>query len=121
MSYIKERGNSFAYAFAGLKAALKEPNLRIHCFAMVVVVSLAFYFKVTTTEWGILILCCVLVISLELVNSAIERLCDKVELAPDPKIKFVKDVSAAAVLIAALASAIIGAIIFYHYFITVFS
>ncbi|MCE3229428.1 MAG: DeoR family transcriptional regulator [Bacteroidetes bacterium] len=121
MSYIKERGKSFAYAFAGLKAALKEHNFRIHVFAMALVVGLAFFFKVTRSEWCILIICCAMVICLELINSAIEKLCDKVEPGQDPKIKFVKDVSAAAVLIAAVASAVTGLIIFYPYFIIVFS
>ncbi|MCE3259977.1 MAG: DeoR family transcriptional regulator [Bacteroidetes bacterium] len=121
MSYIKDRTNSFAYAFAGLREALKEPNLKIHVVAMVFVIGFAFYFKVTPVEWCILLICCAMVISLELINSAVEKLCDTVEPEPHPKIKFVKDVSAAAVLVAALTSAIIGSIIFYGYFISVFS
>jgi diacylglycerol kinase len=121
MSYIKDRSSAFAYAFAGIREALKEPNLKIHVVAMIGVVGFAFYFKVTPVEWCILLICCALVISLELINSAIERLCDRVEPEIHPKIKFVKDVSAGAVLVAALTSAVIGSIIFYGYFTKIFS
>jgi diacylglycerol kinase (ATP) len=80
-----------------------------------VVLSLAFYFRVSKYDWGILLLCIGLVLSLELFNSAVEKLCDLVMPEKHPKIKYIKDVMAAAVLMACLFTAIIGLIIFSQY------
>ena len=53
-----------------------------------------------------------LVLSLELMNTAIEKICDLISKDIHPVIKVVKDISAAAVLIAAIGSLFTGAIIF---------
>jgi len=121
MNYIKKRGNAFSYAFQGLKAASGEANLRLHFLAVLAVVVNGLYFGITTTEWCVLLICCGLVICLELINSAIERLCDAVIPETNPKIKFVKDVSAAAVLMAAITSVIVGVIIFKPYVMALLS
>lgn len=115
MSYIKKRGLSFGFAIQGIMQALKEPNFRIQTAAAVVVLILAVYFKISPTEWCLTILCCGLVLALELINSAIERLCDLIKSEIDPRIKFIKDVCAGAVLIVSLTSLLIGIIIFYPY------
>lgn len=115
MSYIKKRGLSFGFAIQGIMQALKEPNFRIQTIAAVVVLILAAYFKISPTEWCITLFCCGLVLSFELINSAVERLCDLITTEIDPRIKFIKDVSAGAVLIISLSSLLIGIIIFYPY------
>lgn len=115
MNYFKKRGNAFRFAFQGLKAAFSEAHLTIHLLALLFVVVLAFYFQVSKTDWCILILCSSMVICLELVNSAGEKLCDLISTEYHPKIKFVKDVLAGAVLIAAFAALVIGCIVFYPY------
>src|SRR4051812_13696248 len=100
MSYFKKRGQSFKYAVSGLIQALgKERNLQLQALLGIAVVMAAVYFRVNKNDWFILGLCCTLVISLELVNSAVEKLCDLVKPEQHSGIGYIKDVMAAAVLV----------------------
>lgn len=113
---MKKLFNSFKFAFQGLWLAGKEqPNLRIHLFVSFLVVSLAFYFDVTKVEWCVILLCIGLVISLELLNSAIEGFVNLVSPERQPKAGNIKDIAAAAVLVAAIISSIVGLLIFSSY------
>jgi diacylglycerol kinase len=108
--------NSFRYAWNGLAMAFKEQlNIKIHLIIAVLVIVAGFYFNVTITEWCILIFAIALVISLELINTAIENLVDLVTLERKPLAGKIKDIAAAAVLVSAIASAVVGIIIFYKY------
>lgn len=105
--------NSFKYAFEGIITAFKsEQNLKVHILIMILVIILGIIFKISQIEWIICIILFGLVISLELVNTAIENTVDLVTMEKNPKAKIAKDVSAASVLIVAVTSAIIGLIIF---------
>ena len=68
--------------------------------------------KINSIEWLIILGCSMLVLSLELMNTAIEKICDLITKDIHPVIKVVKDISAAAVLIAAIGSLFTGVIIF---------
>ena len=110
---ISERIKSFGYALQGLKNFFKtQHNAWIHVVATIVVIVAGFLFKVSVKEWSALRFAIALVFISELFNTAIEFLCDKVSPELDPKIKLVKDISAAAVLIAAIVSVVIGALVF---------
>lgn len=103
----------FKYAFNGLKIAIKEEhNTRIHLFAACCVLIAGVVFHISTTEWLAVIFCIGWVIALELMNSAIENTTDFISGEKNETIKKIKDLSAGAVLIAAIASAVIGLIIF---------
>jgi diacylglycerol kinase len=103
----------FKYAINGLISAFKtEVNLRIHVLTALVACAAGFYFELSSVEWAIIILCIVLVISFELINTAIEELCNLVHPEQHPIIKKVKDIAAAAVLLAAFGSVVAGFIIF---------
>ena len=105
--------NSFKFAYEGIIVSLKaEQNLKIHILIMVLVIIFGIILKITKIEWIICIILFGFVISLELVNTAIENVVDLVTMEKNQKAKIAKDVSAAAVLIAAITSAIIGLIIF---------
>ena len=107
---------SFGYAFRGLtKAWTEQRNLRIQGWVMALVIAFGLYFKIRPWEWSTIILTGTLVISLELINSAIENLTDLVTREQNPQAEKVKDISAAAVLVAAGASVFIGIIIFWKY------
>jgi len=121
MSYFKKRGLSFRYAFNGVSAALKEPNFRIQFISAAIVIFLGFWFHINRYEWLAVILCSAIVLSLELVNSAIEKLCNLVTIEVHPSIKFIKDVCAAAVLVAAISALVIGVVVFYPYLKPIFS
>ena len=116
MSYLKQRIRAFGFAFSGIINALKnETHLQLQLLIALFVIVLAFFFSITKFEWLILLSCISLVLALEMLNSAIEKLCDVYTKEQDPRIKYIKDVCAGAVLIAAIFSLIIGLIIFLPY------
>lgn len=100
------------YAFAGVRAVCSERNFRFHLVAMVVVIIAGFLTGISANEWTILLLAIAAVLSLEMTNSAIERVVDLVTDEFHPLAKRAKDLAAGAVLIAAIFSVIIGLIIF---------
>ena len=105
--------NSFKCAIQGIRQAVKtERNVKIHITIMILVIIAGIVLKINTQEWIICIILFGLVISLELVNSAIEATVDIAMPYKDKRAKLAKDVSASAVLVLAIASAIIGGIIF---------
>lgn len=111
--YFSKRLKSFKYAFNGLKIVFQEEhNARIHLAISLIVIVCGLIFKISSTEWMIICLAIGLVVSMEIINSAIENLADFVSPSSSNRIKKVKDLSAAAVLICAIVSLIIGILIF---------
>lgn len=105
--------NSFKNAFNGMIVYFKqERNMKIHISIMFLVILLGIIFKIKMVEWIICIICFALVIGGELFNTAIEITIDIVTPNFNEKAKKAKDISAGAVLVLAIASAIIGFIIF---------
>jgi len=116
MSQIKKRLNAFKYAFSGLFQAHKqESHFRLQTIIGAAVIIFGFYYSISKTEWLVCLLLIGLVTSLELINSAIEKLCDLYSIEQNIKIKYIKDISAAAVLIVSILAAICGIIIFAPY------
>ncbi len=112
----------FKYAINGLISAFQsEVNMRIHTIAAVFACVAGLYFDLSTTEWIMIIFCIVLVISFELINTAIEELCDIVQPEKHPVIKKIKDVAAGAVLLAAIGSVTVAIIIFLPKIISAFN
>lgn len=105
--------SSFKYAFQGMFSALKtERNLKIHVTIMILVIIAGIVLKISKIEWIICIILFGLVIGGEMLNSAIETVVDIAMPDINPKAKFAKDTAAGAVLVLAIASAIIGFMIF---------
>ena len=103
---------SFKYAFAGIFSVLRnERNFKVQLLITVLVMLTTFILEADNIEWAILILCMTLVLSLEMLNTAIEKVCNFLHPDEHPQIKIIKDVAAGAVLLASIAAAIIGAII----------
>lgn len=104
---------AFTHAFHGMADFIRhDRNGRIHIGISAIVVVAGLFFHVSTIEWAILLLCIAIVIGLEMINHAIENICDVVHANVHPLIKTAKDVAAAAVLWAVLISVIIGLLIF---------
>jgi undecaprenol kinase/diacylglycerol kinase (ATP) len=119
---IKKRLKSFHYAFNGLKILIKEEhNARIHLTVTIIVIVACFLLSLSSWEWIAVIFCIGLVIASEIINSAIENLSDFVCKEKNYNIKKIKDLSAAAVLISAIAAFVIGLIIFLPKIITLCS
>jgi len=105
--------HSFKYAFQGMSTAFKtQLNFRIELLAAVLVIAAGLWLQISSTEWLVVVLNISIVLSLELINTAIESACDLFSKDYNPAIKFIKDIAAAAVLIAAIAAAACGIIIF---------
>jgi len=108
----------------GLKFALKgifsffvkERNAKIHFAAAVVVIATGIYFKLNLSEWLWIALSITLVLITEMLNSAIELLCDLTTPEHNEKAGSLKDMAAGAVLIATIFSLIIALVIFWPRF-----
>jgi len=110
---MRKRVDSLLCAVSGVVCTLRtEPNLRIHAAAAVAVAAAAAALGVGATQWALLTLCVGGVVSLECLNSALERLADRVTTERDPLIGRAKDAAAGGVLIAAVASAVVGLLVF---------
>jgi diacylglycerol kinase (ATP) len=110
---LKSRLQSFRFALNGLRSLLKyEHNSRIHSIAAIAVIILGLLMKIDLTEWSLLIIVMGMVFITELLNSSLESLADSLKPEWNDLIGRAKDYSAAAVLIAAIISMVVGVIIF---------
>lgn len=106
---------SFLYAMKGVGYGIRtQRNLRIHLTALAVVIVFNAMAELSVTHWCIELLCCMLVISLELVNTALESACDRISEKNNPLLGHAKDAAAGAVLVSAVGSAIIAFLIFFR-------
>jgi len=108
-------GRGFRYAF------VMERNFRVQCLAGIVVLFLLLIVPLATWERVILLSMIMAVLVLELLNTGIERLIDLVKPRLDAYVKDVKDVMAAAVLLASLFAVMIGIVIFWPHVMRWFS
>ena len=103
---------SFGYAFSGIAYLLRsQQNARIHAAITLVVIGLGIWLRLTGPQWAVLVLAMGLVWSAETVNTALEILVDLASPQVDPAAKSVKDLAAAAVLLAAIAAAAVGVLV----------
>lgn len=110
---MKSLLKSFTHAFNGLRQMVfAERNFTIHIIAAFVAVAFCVLLQVNDIEFLIVVVCIASVISAEIFNSAVEKLCDFVHPEEHGQIKVIKDIAAAAVLMVALASFIVGIVIF---------
>lgn len=113
MSKKYSLGRSFYFAAEGIKTAFKkEPNFRLHLIIAAAVLVTAAFLRFTGLEWLILAFTIFFVLILELINTALEAIVDLISPEIKPTAKLAKDVSAAAVFLAALAAFIVGLILF---------
>lgn len=104
---------SFRPALAGLLWALKtQRNLQVHAAATILTVAFGVWLKIAPWEWCVVILAAGMVLTAELLNTALEVLADRVTQEREDAIRRVKDAAAAAVLLAALAALSVGLLIF---------
>ena len=107
------RIKSFKYAFEGLWYFVKnDHNGRLHLVAAVLAIGISWYLKIAAMEWVAILSVITLVIAAEIFNSSIEKLADVVSTEYHPKIKVVKDLAAAGVVLMAFLAIVVGAIVF---------
>ena len=117
-SFVLGRFKSIRFAFLGMiKLITTEHSIWIQCAVMVVMVGAGFWFHISRMEWMMQILCFGLVLSIEGLNTAIEKTADFIHPEFHDRIGFIKDISAGAVLFATLASIAVGMLIYVPKFI----
>jgi undecaprenol kinase len=106
---------SFTYAGDGIASAFGERNMKVHGLAMALVLFLSIFFRISVIEWLFILTMIGLVLSAEMMNTAIEEVCNSMrdELGlPYTSSKRARDVAAGAVLVLAVVAALIGFVIF---------
>lgn len=111
--YVLERLRSFRFAWNGFRLLLRtEANVQVHFLALAIIVIAGYSFSLTPWEWCAQLLAAGLVIGMEMINTAIEKLCDFVQPEKDPQIGAIKDISAAAVFWSAFVAVVVAALIY---------
>jgi len=118
---FKALKKSFKYALNGVFTALSIcRNLKIHYLVAFIAIASGFYFNITYLEFAIILLAITLVVTLEMINTALEKVVDLLTEKYHILALIAKDVSAGAVLIASIMAFIIGALIFGPYLLAHF-
>jgi len=117
MMFMKNRNlvESFNNAINGIISTIRtERNMKIHITAAVLIILLSFLYKLTHTEFLIVLIVIGIVLICELFNTAVEKLIDLITDVYHPKVKIIKDMAAGAVMISAAVSLIVGYVIFFN-------
>jgi diacylglycerol kinase (ATP) len=118
---ISARLKSFRYAAQGFLYIIRyEHNARIHLFISGVVLIMGFLLHIKRLEWVLVLLCMGFVLTAEMINTTIEKLSDIVSPQKNEKIRVIKDISAAVVLLSSFIAMIAGLIIFVPYLCQIF-
>lgn len=111
--YRQALHKTFSTAFSGIKYFFKtERNGKIQAGVSLITILSGLYLKLNAAEWIVIALCIGSVLALEMINTALEHLCNLVHKDYHPSIKIIKDVAAGAVLIFSVISVVAGLIIF---------
>lgn len=109
---------SFLFAMQGFRTAFRdERNIKVMLGGGVLAIALAIVLRLDAISWAIVLLCCGVVLSAELVNTAIETVVDLVSPEFHPLAGRAKDVAAAASWVLCLFVAVVGIIVYVHAFI----
>jgi diacylglycerol kinase len=116
MFNIRKFIKSVSNAISGFKCVFREQNFKIQIIFSIAVFILILLFDLRMWETVVLIMMVTLVLVLEIVNSIFERIMDILQPRVHPHAKTVKDMMAAAVLVASLGAFFIGLLIFWPHF-----
>jgi len=104
--------SSFRNALSGLNELLRtQRNARIHLGITLAVIGLAAWLRLSAADWALLAVTAALVWTAELINTALEAVVDLASPGRQPLARLAKDLSAAAVLVAAVGAAVVGALV----------
>ena len=92
-----------------------ERNFQIEVFALLINLFLIVFLKLNTVDAAIILIVSFAVLSLEILNTAIEKVCDIIQPEFDLRIKVIKDISATAVVLMAIASVVVGVLVYWKY------
>src|SRR4051812_27769278 len=110
---LSRKIESVRYALKGIKIGFaEESNFQIQLALAVVSIILGYYLHISLIEWLFVISASGLVLTAELLNTALEELCDMLRSTHDPHVAKIKDLAAGGVLVASVAALLIGVVIF---------
>ncbi len=113
--------NSIKYSLEGLSYGYRnEQSLILHGFCTILAVILGLIFHITFWEWAVIIISLVIVLAVELLNTAIEATVDLITKEIHPLAKIAKDCGSAAAFVSSLVAVIIGLFVFVPYIIKLF-
>lgn len=98
----------FKPAFTGVVLCLKDKSVLIQCVLAICAILVGIVIQFNVKEWMMIVICIGLVLVTEILNTAIEELCNLVDPNYNLKIKKIKDLSAAAVLVASATAVVVG-------------
>lgn len=112
-SFLVNRIKSVGFALRGALLLIRtEASIKIQVFITLVMTAAGFYFEISNTEWILQIFAIALVLGIEGMNTAVEKISDYVQPEFDMKIGLIKDISAGAVMLVSIAASIVGCIIY---------
>lgn len=112
-SFLINRVKSVGFALRGALLLIRtEASIKIQIFITLVMTAAGFYYEISNVEWILQIFAIALVLGIEGLNTAVEKLSDYVQPEFDVKIGFIKDISAGAVMLVSIAATIVGLIIY---------
>lgn len=92
-----------------------ERNFQIEIFALLINLFLIVYFRLSPVDTALILIVCFAVLSLEIINTCIEKVCDIIQPEFDERIKIIKDSAAGAVLLMAIVSVFVGILVYWKY------
>lgn len=120
-SFVTGRFKSIGFALKGaFKLITTEHSVMVQFAVAVFIMILGFYFDISKTEWMVQILAVGLVLSIEGLNTAVEKIADFIHSDYHKQIGFIKDIAAGAVFFAAMTAIIIGLVIYVPYIAEMF-
>jgi len=121
MKQKQSLAKAFKFAIKGIGFALKERNVVLDVICALTAIILGFVLKISDTEWFATLLCIALVLSLEMLNTALEKTIDHLHPQLHSKVGEIKDIAAGSVLVSVIISGVIGCIIFIPKIVNLFS
>lgn len=94
----------FVFAFAGIRAGLRENSFRTQLFFAIFAMLALIVIRPEVVWWGLIIFTCAVILAAELFNTSLEAICDHVSPEFHPAIKLAKDTAAGAVLVLSMAA-----------------
>ncbi|SDL84467.1 diacylglycerol kinase [Kriegella aquimaris] len=113
-SFAKNRIRSVGFALRGALLLIRtEASIKVQVGIAIIVTAAGFFYNLSATEWILQIFAIGLVMGIEGINTAVEKIADYIQPEFDEKIGFIKDISAGAVMLVSIAASIIGVIIYF--------
>ncbi|WP_298144368.1 diacylglycerol kinase family protein [Flavobacterium sp.] len=117
-SFVTGRLKSFKFAIKGAyKLVTTEHSIMVQSSLTLLLIFLGFYVGISRTEWMLQTMACGLVLGIEGLNTAVEKIADFIHPDYHKKIGFIKDIAAGAVCFAAITAVAVGLLIYLPYFI----